>query len=166
MPGFLGTHRGLELERTPGAAEGRLMPQEEILRLIELSGGRISFAEIGRRLGISGEWARALAQRGGCDARRRAVIGAVYNERGRECKLDIEKLKQSKVSPRQVQLLAYRAMGKSYQEVADELGLSLSTVKNQVSHLMRRIGARHSAHALAIAVERGWIEIPKHGAES
>lgn len=143
------------------------MPQEEvILRLLERSGGKMSFAEIGRRLGISRERVRALARRAGSDARRRAVVGVVYHGRGREIKLDIEKIEQSGVSPRQVQLLAHVATGMSYQEAADELFLSHNTVKNQMWHLMTRIGARHSAHALAIAVERGWIEIAKHGAPS
>ncbi|MBW2675829.1 MAG: hypothetical protein JRD89_21095, partial [Deltaproteobacteria bacterium] len=43
---------------------------EAILNLIESSGGQMSFAEIGRRLGISREWVRRLARRAGSDAGR------------------------------------------------------------------------------------------------
>jgi DNA-binding CsgD family transcriptional regulator len=44
--------------------------QRVILRLIESSGGQMSFAEIGRRLGVSRETVRVLARRAGSDARK------------------------------------------------------------------------------------------------
>jgi len=151
-----------------------------VLRLIERSEGKITFAEIGRRLGISREWARTLARRAGSDVRMRVVdhcagCGTVYTallseirEGRRLCSLCSSQPRvptessSRGITVRQGDLLMHVASGKSYQEVAEALGISPHTVKCEMHRLMKRIGARNSAHALAIAVEHGWIEIAKH----
>lgn len=161
--------------------------QEAVLRLIERSEGEITFAQIGRRLGITREWARILARRAGSDARIKGVhratcawCGKEFRARrsqvkegrrfcSRECYMASRKaggsrgsnkeIKPQRPTPRQVELLMHMAMGESYHEIGDQLGLSPNTVKNQLHKMIKRLGARNSTHALAIALQHGWIDI-------
>jgi len=50
------------------------------------------------------------------------------------------------------------AQGKPAKEAAQELGIAFYTVKDQLSTLYARIGARNAPHAVAIAMARGWIQ--------
>lgn len=175
------------------AAESRgeareLSPRERvILSLIERSGGKMSFAEIGRRLGLSRGRVRSLARRAGSDARRLVGHHMICTHCGNQFRASPyqieegkrfcswqcymasrraaaepasnEQIKQTRITARQAEMLMHLAMGKSYQEVADEFGISRNTVRNQMHRLMKRTGARNSVHALAIALEHGWLDL-------
>ena len=40
----------------------------------------------------------------------------------------------------------------SNQQIADQLGISSFTVKNHVQKILRKLGARNRAHAVALAI--------------
>lgn len=58
---------------------------------------------------------------------------------------------------RQLQILRRVAKGDTLRQIALDLGISHGTVKNQMVNIRRRIGAKSSENAVAIALRRGWI---------
>jgi DNA-binding CsgD family transcriptional regulator len=67
----------------------------------------------------------------------------------------------SKLSPRQREVLRLLATGRSYSEVARDLGIGLDTVKGHVVSLYASLGAgtREEAYALV-----GWLVVPEDAA--
>jgi two-component system response regulator DesR len=61
------------------------------------------------------------------------------------------------ISPRERDLLAACAEGLSSGEIAERLWLSEGTVRNKVSEVLGKLGARHRAEAVQIAREHGWL---------
>ncbi|MES2343638.1 MAG: response regulator transcription factor, partial [Pseudomonadota bacterium] len=55
------------------------------------------------------------------------------------------------LSARQLEVLAQVALGKSNQEIAEALGISVGTVKTHVHTVLTLIGARNRTHAALIA---------------
>lgn len=60
---------------------------------------------------------------------------------------------------RQLQILALVADGLNGTEVGQRLGITRNTVKNTLTGLYRRIGARNQAHAVALMVGQGYLHI-------
>jgi PAS domain S-box-containing protein len=56
-----------------------------------------------------------------------------------------------KLTPRQAQVLELLERGRSTSQIADELQLSIDTVRNHVRHLLRAVGAHSRLEAVAIA---------------
>ncbi|MBB4987475.1 response regulator transcription factor [Streptomyces nymphaeiformis] len=54
-------------------------------------------------------------------------------------------------------LLAGLARGRSTAEISTETGVAYGTVKHRMESLRSRLGARNSAHAVAIAYRSGWM---------
>ena len=65
----------------------------------------------------------------------------------------------SPITPRQTQILQYIAEGKTNKEIANNLGTSEHTIKNQVSSILLRLNANDRAHAVALSMHNGWISI-------
>jgi two-component system response regulator DesR len=63
----------------------------------------------------------------------------------------------SPLSPREREILAACAEGLSGGEIATRLWLSEGTVRNKVSEVMGKLGARNRAEAVQIASENGWL---------
>jgi putative nucleotidyltransferase with HDIG domain len=61
------------------------------------------------------------------------------------------------LSRREVDALRGLAEGKVYKEIAEEMGLSASTVRTHLHNVYRKIGAADRAQAVLVARERGWI---------
>ena len=61
------------------------------------------------------------------------------------------------LSLREREILAATAEGLSSTEIAGRLWLSEGTVRNKVSELIGKLGARNRAEALRIAIEKGWL---------
>jgi len=61
-------------------------------------------------------------------------------------------------TPRQLQILRRVAEGDTLRQIALDLGLANGTVKNQMLKMRRRIGAKSSENAVAIALREGWIK--------
>jgi DNA-binding NarL/FixJ family response regulator len=55
------------------------------------------------------------------------------------------------LTPRQVEVLRLLEQGRSTKQIAQELHLSLDTVKNHVRHLLRALGVHSRLEAVAVA---------------
>ncbi len=62
---------------------------------------------------------------------------------------------RSVLSAREVDVLLLIARGLSNAEIADNLGLSIETIRTHVKHVYMKTGARDRAHAVIIAYESG-----------
>jgi DNA-binding CsgD family transcriptional regulator len=58
------------------------------------------------------------------------------------------------LSPRQVQVLIAIRAGRTNREIANLLGISLSTVNRHVENILQKLPARNRAHAAAIRIGR------------
>jgi DNA-binding NarL/FixJ family response regulator len=61
------------------------------------------------------------------------------------------------MSTREVDVLRRLAKGMVYKQIANELGLSTSTVRTHLHNVYGKLGAMDRAQAVLIATERGWI---------
>jgi putative nucleotidyltransferase with HDIG domain len=61
------------------------------------------------------------------------------------------------LSVREVDALQGLAEGKVYKQIAQELSLSVSTIRTHLHNVYRKIGAVDRAQAVLIARDRGWI---------
>ncbi|MFL5884442.1 MAG: HDOD domain-containing protein [Thermoleophilaceae bacterium] len=61
------------------------------------------------------------------------------------------------LSERELEVLRWLARGRLYKEIAGELGVSPSTVRNHLHHVYRKLGSRDRAQAVLLASERGWL---------
>lgn len=59
---------------------------------------------------------------------------------------------------RELQILRLFAGGRTGRQIADELFVSIQTVKTHLSHVREKFDAATTAEACAIAVRMGWIE--------
>lgn len=62
-----------------------------------------------------------------------------------------------KPTPRELQILSRIARGDSTGEVAESLGCAQSTVKTHLDRVRGRMGAKTTAHAMAMCYEQGWL---------
>ena len=65
----------------------------------------------------------------------------------------------SSLTNREVEILRLIAKGKANKEIAAELALSGDTVKTHIAHIMRKLGAADRAHAVTLAIERGFLRL-------
>jgi DNA-binding NarL/FixJ family response regulator len=61
------------------------------------------------------------------------------------------------LTPRQREVIIRKAEGKTYGQVAHELGVTEQTVKNHLGLVYARLGAEHLIEALRIL---GWLRVP------
>jgi DNA-binding CsgD family transcriptional regulator len=61
----------------------------------------------------------------------------------------------SGLSPREVEVLQMVAEGYSNKEIASHFGLTEHTIKNHLTGIMRKLGARDRAHAVVLALRQG-----------
>jgi two-component system, NarL family, response regulator DesR len=64
---------------------------------------------------------------------------------------------QSPLTPRELEVLEAAAEGISPTEIAAQLYLSVRTVRNHLSQIIRKTGARNRVDAIRIALEAGWL---------
>jgi DNA-binding NarL/FixJ family response regulator len=60
---------------------------------------------------------------------------------------------------RETQILKYVADGNSNKKIAQILDISEQTIKNHVSSILRKLNANDRAHAVVLAIRRGWISV-------
>ena len=63
------------------------------------------------------------------------------------------------VTEREVSVLKLIAAGNRNKDVAEQLCIAEDTVKGHISHIMEKLGARDRTQAVAIALQRGIIEL-------
>lgn len=62
------------------------------------------------------------------------------------------------VTAREVQVLNYIKLGKTNQQIAEELALSPLTVKNHVQRILRKLNASNRSHAVTLAINFGVLK--------
>ena len=67
-----------------------------------------------------------------------------------------ETFESVRLTPREGEVLSLIATGKSNQQIADELVLSLRTVERHITNLYGKIGAHGKADATAYALRHGF----------
>lgn len=63
------------------------------------------------------------------------------------------------LSPRELEVLACLARGKSNKEIGRILSISDQTVKNHLSSVLRKLAVSDRTQAVVLAVRRGWIDL-------
>lgn len=63
------------------------------------------------------------------------------------------------LSPREMEVLYYAALGKSNKQIAEIIGLSESTIKNHFSSTLRKLHANDRTHAVTLAFCNGWLKV-------
>ena len=63
------------------------------------------------------------------------------------------------LSAREVEVLRLIARGKANKEIADELSLSIPTVKTHITHILTKLNAPDRTRAVTIAMERGLLRM-------
>ena len=64
---------------------------------------------------------------------------------------------ENPLTPREREILAIVAQGESVKEIADRLYLAVGTVRNTLSRILAKTGARSRIEAIKIAQEAGWL---------
>jgi PAS domain S-box-containing protein len=72
----------------------------------------------------------------------------------------------SSLSRREREVLSLIAAGADQQQIAAELTIAVATVRTHVRNLLRKLKARNRAHATALAMEQGMIELPRRGRDA
>jgi two-component system, NarL family, response regulator len=93
-----------------------------------------------------------------CDTIREVYSGKSSLPRDVAAKL-AESMAQPELSKRELQILTQMALGKSNKEIGQVLYISEHTVKNHVKSVLRKLSAIGRTEAIAIATERGLINI-------
>ncbi len=110
------------------------------------------------RAGALGYLQKAAPRQDLLDAVRQVAKGSRYLPREIAQRL-ADRLGRPEPSPREREVLALIARGRSNKEVASDLGLSEDTVKRHVSNLMAKLGAQDRTQAVTEALRRGLIEV-------
>ena len=63
------------------------------------------------------------------------------------------------LSPREMEVLKLLARGQSNQQIANDLFISMSTVKNHVHHIIEKLGASDRVQAVILAIEYDLISL-------
>lgn len=84
----------------------------------------------------------------------RVFSRSILNILERPHRLETEKLENENVSltPREIEILKHIALGKTSQEISDELKISLRTVQNHRSNIMQKLGIKTAAGLVRFAV--------------
>lgn len=69
------------------------------------------------------------------------------------------RLGEEGLTPREFEVLELLARGASNREIAKQLYISASTVKNHITSIFRKLGVSDRTQAVLYAVRRGWIKV-------
>lgn len=59
---------------------------------------------------------------------------------------------QLELTPKETQVLLWLAHGLTYDEAADKMCISSSTVRKHITNILKKMNAKNTAHAIALAV--------------
>jgi DNA-binding NarL/FixJ family response regulator len=128
-----------------------------------------------RLLSACDVYAGLIAERPHRPAHKKAAAAKILGEHAREGRLDRDAVRvllevvgqpppklrgdlPKGLSPREVDVLALVARGRSNKDIASALHIAERTVKNHVARLYDKIGVRTRAGAAVFAVEHGLVE--------
>jgi DNA-binding NarL/FixJ family response regulator len=74
---------------------------------------------------------------------------------------DEEATRPTGLTPRELEVLALLAGGRSTADIAGELVVSPNTVRNHVQSILRKLGAHSKLEAVNIAVQQGIVSYPR-----
>jgi DNA-binding NarL/FixJ family response regulator len=63
------------------------------------------------------------------------------------------------LTPRELDVLRLMRQGQTNQQIAQNLSISVSTVKNHVHHIISKLRASDRVHAVALAIEHGLVAL-------
>lgn len=67
--------------------------------------------------------------------------------------------RRGRLSPREREVLSLIAEGASIDQIAEELTISTTTARTHARNALRKLGARNRAHAIALAMRDGLLEV-------
>lgn len=67
------------------------------------------------------------------------------------------------LTPTQLAVLKLLARGLTSPQAAEELGMSMETVRKHTAAARKNLGVHTNAHLCCIAIPEGWIEPVRHG---
>lgn len=70
------------------------------------------------------------------------------------------------LTQRERQILTFVADGNTNKQIAGILDISEQTIKNHVSAILRKLNANDRAHAVVLAIRRGWIPLGENRVET
>ncbi len=65
----------------------------------------------------------------------------------------------SELTSRELQVLSYMVAGYENEEIAGEMFLSKGSIKNHVTSIISKLGARNRTHAVSLALQRGLVSV-------
>lgn len=74
--------------------------------------------------------------------------------------LAAENLRDQVVTEREQEVAMRIALSRSTKQIAEEMGLSPSTVDNHRTSLMKKLGVHDAAGVTRLAIQRGWVHLP------
>lgn len=78
-----------------------------------------------------------------------------------QCGYQCSKQPTARLSARQIEVLEHIARGYKDREIAKALHISNQTVKNHMSAILQRLGARDRTTAVIHALQERWIALPE-----
>lgn len=87
----------------------------------------------------------------------KTVIQKVRIPSTEQFELDPSALDKTGISSRELEVLRHIAEGKSNQEIAESLYISLSTVKSHVSHIYEKLDVKRRTQAIQAGQEKGLL---------
>ena len=78
---------------------------------------------------------------------------------GWEGETEVRQILDEDSSPREIEVLSLIAAGNSDKLIADQLAISEDTVKELVRSILSKLGVNDRTHAVALALQRGIIEL-------
>jgi len=140
---------GAELVRRLGALEGG--PRCVVLTTRTDRNSILGSIEAG----AYGYCSKSSAEDGLLDAIRAASRGAFYLDA--EAATVVRRTAIPNGEHAETEILSCIAQGGGNSDIADDLHISLATVKTYVADILRKLEAKDRAHAVALAVRRGFI---------
>lgn len=70
-----------------------------------------------------------------------------------------QRIPESELSKRELEILGLISSGNSNKEIGNSIGISESTVKGHVNHILNKLKARDRTEAVTVALKRGFITL-------